>query len=231
MNLGIVREAKSNTVEISGAVEGAIERLRSRFPELRFQVIKDDAVFISGAVREVLTTLAIALLIVVGVIWVFIGKVGATLIPAVAIPVALTGSVAAIWLLGFSINLITLLALVLATGLVVDDAIVVLENIQRRRMEGMGAKAAAVIGTRQVFFAVVATTVTLIAVFVPISFLPSSAGRLFREFGFVLAVTVGLSSFVALTLCPLMAARLGGLGDQAGQPARQRTHRALCPPA
>lgn len=218
LNLGIVREAKSNTVEISGAVEGAIDRLRARFPQLRFQVINDDAVFISGAVREVLTSLAIALLIVVGVIWLFIGNFSATLIPAVTIPVALTGSVAAIWLFGFSINLITLLALVLATGLVVDDAIVVLENIQRRRLDGMGAKAAAVIGTRQVFFAVVATTVTLIAVFIPISFLPSSAGRLFREFGFVLAVTVAISSFVALTLCPLMAARLGGLGNKAPNP-------------
>src|SRR5690606_16244633 len=139
-----------------------------------------------------------------------IGSLGATLIPAVAIPVALIGTVAAIWLLGFSVNILTLLALVLATGLVVDDAIVVLENIQRRRAEGMGPRAAAVIGTRQVFFAVIATTATLAAVFVPISFLPGSAGRLFGEFGFVLAFAVTISSFVALTLAPMLASRMGG---------------------
>jgi hydrophobic/amphiphilic exporter-1 (mainly G- bacteria), HAE1 family len=122
--------------------------------------------------------------------------------------VALVGTLAAIWLLGFSINLITLLALLLATGLVVDDAIVVLENIQRRRAMGLGPRAAAVLGTREVFFAVVATTATLVAVFVPISFLPSQAGRLFAEFGFVMAIAVALSSFVALSLGPMLAARL-----------------------
>jgi multidrug efflux pump subunit AcrB len=131
-------------------------------------------------------------------------------------PVALAGSLAAVWAMGFSINLITLLALVLATGLVVDDAIVVTENVQRRRLEGMGRRAAAVIGTRQVFFAVLATTATLIAVFLPISFLPSAAGRMFREFGFVLAVTVAISSFVALTLCPMIASLLPSLGREGG---------------
>jgi hydrophobic/amphiphilic exporter-1 (mainly G- bacteria), HAE1 family len=99
--------------------------------------------------------------------------------------------------------------LLLATGLVVDDAIVVLENIQRRRAMGLGPRAAAVLGTREVFFAVVATTLTLIAVFVPISFLPSAAGRLFAEFGFVMAIAVGISSFVALSLGPMMASGLG----------------------
>ena len=121
-----------------------------------------------------------------------------------------------IWLLGFSVNLITLLALVLATGLVVDDAIVVTENIQRCRSRGMGRKAASMVGTREVFFAVIATTVTLIAVFVPISFLPSDAGRLFTEFGFVLAITVAISSFVALSVCPMIASRLDSLGDERG---------------
>jgi len=110
--------------------------------------------------------------------------------------------------LGFSINILTLLALVLATGLIVDDAIVVLENVQRRRRQGLGASAAAVLGTRQVFFAVVATTAVLVAVFVPIAFLPGTAGRLFREFGFVLAVSVAISSFVALSLVPAAMARL-----------------------
>ena len=123
-------------------------------------------------------------------------------------PVALIGTIAAIYLAGFSINILTLLALVLATGLVVDDAIVVLENIVRRRNEGIGPRAAAVLGTQEVFFAVVATTATLAAVFIPLSFLPGQTGGLFREFGFVLAMSVLLSAVVALSLCPMLASRM-----------------------
>ncbi len=216
VNVGIVRQAQSNTVQISDDVTRAIMRLEQRFPDLGFQVTSDDAVFIRGAITEVIKTLAAALVIVVAVIWIFFGRLSATLIPAVTIPIALMGSMAGIWLMGFSINLITLLALVLATGLVVDDAIVVTENIQRRRQEGMGRRAAAVLGAKQVFFAVIATTITLIAVFVPISFLPSDAGRLFAEFGFMLAVTVGISSFVALTLCPMLASLSDGLAQGNG---------------
>ncbi|MEM6462436.1 MAG: efflux RND transporter permease subunit [Pseudomonadota bacterium] len=214
ISLGIVRQASSNTMKISSDVNSVIDRLRERIPELQFQVTSDDAVFIRGAVQEVITTLLIALAIVVVVIFMFTGSFGATLVPAVAIPVALIGSLAVIWLLGYSLNLVTLLAMVLATGLVVDDAIVVLENIQRRRAEGMPAKAAAVVGTQQVFFAVIATTATLVAVFIPISFLPSEAGRIFSEFGFILAATVVISSFVALTLCPMIASLLPSLGGE-----------------
>lgn len=216
VSLGIVRQAQSNTVRISDEVNRAIDRLETRFPDLGFQVTSDDAVFIRGAIAEVLKTLAAAFCIVIAVIWVFFGRFTATLIPAVAIPIALVGSVAGIWLMGFSINLITLLALVLATGLVVDDAIVVTENIQRRRQEGMGPKAAAVLGAGQVFFAVIATTLTLVAVFVPISFLPSDAGRLFTEFGFALAITVIISTFVALTMCPMLASLSDSLGRTGG---------------
>jgi multidrug efflux pump subunit AcrB len=160
INAGIVRQAQSNTVRISDEVNRAIERLKVQFPDLGFQVTSDAAVFIKGAILEVLKTLAMALLIVVAVIWIFFGRFTATLIPAVSIPIALVGSIAGIWAMGFSINLITLLALVLATGLVVDNAIVVTENIQRRRQEGMGPKAAAVLGAEQVFFPVIATTLT-----------------------------------------------------------------------
>lgn len=216
VSLGIVRQAQSNTVRISDEVNRAIDRLETRFPDLGFQVTSDDAVFIRGAIAEVLKTLAAAFCIVIAVIWVFFGRFTATLIPAVAIPIALVGSVAGIWLMGFSINLITLLALVLATGLVVDDAIVVTENIQRRRQDGLGRRAAAVLGAGQVFFAVIATTLTLIAVFVPISFLPSDAGRLFTEFGFALAVTVIISTFVALTMCPMLASLTDSLGQSGG---------------
>ncbi|MEO1774744.1 MAG: efflux RND transporter permease subunit [Pseudomonadota bacterium] len=216
VSLGIVRQPQSNTVAISDEVRQTVERLRLSYPTIGFDITDDGAVFIRGAVAEVLAALLTALGIVVLVIWLFLGRLGATLVPSVTIPVALIGSLGALWLLGFSINLITLLALVLAAGIVVDDAIVVTENIQRCRDKGLGPRAAAVIGTRQVFFAVIATTATLIAVFLPISFAPSGAGRVFTEFGAVLSVTVILSSFVALTLCPMIAARLPSLGRPGG---------------
>ncbi len=208
LGLGIIRQARSNTIEISGAVNEAVDRINARFDDFELVITDDQAIFISSSVKQVLITLGLSIAIVISTIWLFMGSFRATLVPTLAIPVALIGTVAAIWLFGFSINILTLLALVLATGLVVDDAIVVLENIQRQRAEGMGARAAAVIGTRQVFFAVVATTVVLISVFVPIAFLPSTAGRLFREFGLVLASAVIISSFVALSLVPAAAARL-----------------------
>jgi len=208
IGFGVVRQASANTIRISDAVQRRLAELDRRFDELEFVVTTDNAVFIRAAVREVLITLSLAVGIVVATLFVFTGSIRATLVPSVTIPVALIGTVASIWLLGFSINILTLLAIVLATGLVVDDAIVVLENIQRRRSQGLGPRAAAVLGTRQVFFAVLATTITLIAVFVPISFLPSTAGRMFREFGIVLACAVAISSFVALSLVPTLASRL-----------------------
>lgn len=208
VGLGVVRQAQSNTISISNGISKAVERLNKRLDHVELVKISDDATFIRGSIREVLVSLGLAVMIVIAIIFLFIGRIRPTLIPATTIPVALIGTVAAIWLLGFSINILTLLALVLATGLIVDDAIVVLENIQRRRGQGLPPYAAAVLGTRQVFFAIIATTATLISVFIPISFLPSSAGRLFTEFGFVLAVAVAISSFVALTLCPMLASRL-----------------------
>ncbi len=209
VGLAIIRQAGSNTLEISEAVHKAAERLNASLPEgIDIRVTSDDAVFINGSIREVLFSLSLAITIVVGIIFIFLLNWRATLIPAVTMPVALIGTVAGIWLAGFSINILTLLALLLATGLVVDDAIVVLENIVNRRNQGMGPKAAAVIGTRQVFFAVITTTAVLAAVFIPLSFLPGKAGGLFREFGFVLAIAVTISSVVALSLCPMLASRL-----------------------
>ncbi|WP_019956012.1 efflux RND transporter permease subunit [Yoonia vestfoldensis] len=209
LGLGVVRQATSNTLAISAGVHEAVETLRRTLPEdVNIFITSDDAVFISGSISEVLKTLMLAVAIVVVVIFIFLRDLRATLIPVLTIPVALIGTVAAIYLVGFSVNILTLLALVLATGMVVDDAIVVLENIVRRRAEGMGPRAAAVLGTQEVFFAVVTTTATLAAVFIPLSFLPGQAGGLFREFGFTLAFAVGLSSVVALSLCPVLASRL-----------------------
>ncbi|WP_018900280.1 efflux RND transporter permease subunit [Rhizobium sp. 2MFCol3.1] len=209
IGLGVIRQAQSNTLNISNGIKAAVEQLSKTLPEgTRIAITSDDAVFIQGAIHEVVLALVLAAVIVTAVIYLFLRDWRATIIPAVSMPVALIGTLAAIYMVGFSINILTLLAIVLATGLVVDDAIVVLENIVRRRAQGMGPRAAAVLGTREVFFAVIATTATLAAVFIPLSFLPGQVGGLFREFGFVLAFSVGLSSLVALTLCPMMASRM-----------------------
>ena len=217
VGIGIVRQAGSNTIEISNGVRSALEAINARSEDLTLSIISDNAVFIRGAVKEVLFTLCIAILVVIGTIRLFSGSMRLTLIPAIAIPISLLGTMAACWLLGFSINILTLLALVLATGLIVDDAIVVLESVQRRRAAGDPASVAAVVGTRRVFFAVIATTAVLVAVFIPIAFLPGTAGRLFREFGLLLAIAVAVSSFVALSLVPAAMAKLATNKPQKGR--------------
>ena len=209
IGIGIIRAAESNTLDISDGIKAAVARIQPNLPKgMAIKVTSDDAVFVRGAVHEVEMALGLSVSIVLVVIYIFLLDWRATLIPGLSMPVAMIGTIAAIYLAGFSVNILTLLALVLATGLVVDDAIVVLENIVRRRNEGMGPRAAAVLGTQEVFFAVIATTATLVAVFVPISFLPGQTGGLFREFGFVLAISVVLSCVVALTLCPMLASRM-----------------------
>ena len=208
VGISVIRQAGSNTVRIADGVRAAVADINTRIEGVDLRISSDDSIFIRGSVREVVTTLLISILVVIGTIRLFTGSMRLTLIPAIAIPISLLGTLAASWMLGFSINILTLLALVLAAGLIVDDAIVVLESVQRQRAEGTGASAAAVVGTRKVFFAVIATTVVLIAVFVPIAFLPGTAGRLFQEFGLVLAVAVAISSFVALSLVPAVMARL-----------------------
>ncbi|MER8844081.1 MULTISPECIES: efflux RND transporter permease subunit [Mesorhizobium] len=221
IGLGIIRQAESNTLDISTGVQAAVAKLQENLPKgMSIKITSDDAVFVKGAVHEVEIALGLSVTMVLIVIYIFLLDWRATLIPGLSMPVAMIGTIAAIYLAGFSVNILTLLALVLATGLVVDDAIVVLENIVRRRNEGMGPRAAAVLGAQEVFFAVVATTLTLVAVFVPISFLPGQTGGLFREFGFVLAMSVLLSCVVALTLCPMLASRMltsAPLHREAGQ--------------
>ena len=209
IGLGIVRQAQSNTVQISEGVHKAVEELKTSLPPgVDIKISSDDSVFISGAIHEVERSLMIAVVGVIVIIFLFLLDWRATIIPAITMPVALIGTVAGIYAFGFSLNILTLLALVIATGIVVDDAIVVLENITRRRGMGLGPRAAAVLGTQEVFFAVIATTATLAAVFIPISFLPGQTGQLFREFGFTLAISVGLSAVVALSLAPMLASRL-----------------------
>ncbi|HWJ72040.1 MAG TPA: efflux RND transporter permease subunit [Kaistia sp.] len=228
VGLGIVRQASSNTLTISEGIRQAVDELKATLPaDVSVRITSDDANFIAGSFEEVERSLVLSIAIVIGIIYLFLGSLRTTLIPAVTVPVSLLGTIAAMYLMGFSLNILTLLALVLATGLVVDDAIVVLENIARRRHEGMGPRAAAVLGAKQVFFAVISTTATLAAVFIPISFFKGTAGRLFSEFGFVLAFSVALSAFVALTLVPMLGSRLLGDGDHGGEAKGNLFNRAL----
>lgn len=209
IGLGMIKQSKANTIEVAkGAVELA-ERIAPDLPE-GMEIINsyDSSVFVSGAIAEVYKTLAIAMLLVVGVIYLFLGSFRAMIVPAVTVPVSLIATFIVLYAFGFSINLLTLLALVLAIGLVVDDAIVVLENISRRVEAGEPPLTAAFYGTRQVGFAVIATTLVLIAVFVPITFLEGDLGRLFTEFAITMAAAVSFSTLVALTLCPMIASKV-----------------------
>ncbi len=210
VGVGMIKQSTANTVDVSNAVKELTERLGKSLPEgMGISQSYDAAVFIEASIAEVYKTLFIAIACVVLVIYLFLGSVRAMLIPAVTVPISLTATFSVIYALGFSINLLTLLALVLAIGLVVDDAIVVLENVVRRIQEkGETPLVAAYRGTRQVGFAVVATTLVLIAVFVPITFLEGDIGRLFTEFALTIAAAVGFSSLVALTLTPVMASKL-----------------------
>jgi multidrug efflux pump len=209
VGLNVVRQSQSNTIAISDAVRAEIEALRPTLPEgMEMFVGSDDAIFIKASILEVVKTLAIAVALVVLVIFLFLGSPRATIVPAVVIPVALIGALIGIFALGYSINILTLFAMILAIGIVVDDAIVVLENIQRRIEQGQAPIAAAALGSREVGFAVIATSLTLISVFTPISFLEGQVGRLFTEFGITLAIAVIFSTFVALTLTPVLCWKL-----------------------
>ncbi|MFO1377311.1 MAG: efflux RND transporter permease subunit [Steroidobacteraceae bacterium] len=212
--LGIEAQSKANMLDLARRVRAETQAVQGTLPKGgRISVMIDNGVAIEAALREVIIALAFAFASVLLVIFVFLGSLRATLIPAVTIPVSIVASFMVMSALGYSVNVLTLLGLVLAIGLVVDDAIVVLENIHRRAMLQEPPLVAAVRGSREIGFAVVATTITLAAVFVPISFLPGDIGRLFREFGFTLAAAVVFSALVALTLTPMMASRLPSTGD------------------
>ncbi len=214
IGLGVIRQSQANTITVADAVRVEVEHMRQSLPEgIELRVNYDESLFIRASIREVLQTLAIAIGLVVLVIFLFLRALRATLIPAVTIPVAITGAFIVMAPLGFSVNVLTLLALLLAIGLVVDDAIVVLENVQRRIDGGEPPLLAAYLGTRQVAFAVIATTVSLVAVFVPLAFMEGNVGRLFTEFGLALAAAVIFSSLIALTLTPMLCSKwLRGAG-------------------
>ncbi|HQY06613.1 MAG TPA: efflux RND transporter permease subunit, partial [Lacunisphaera sp.] len=205
----VLRQAQANVLDVANAVKGMIPHIRADLPAgVNVDIGFDSSVFVDRSVREVYKTLWEASVLVVLMIFLFLRDWRATLVPLVAIPVSIIGSFAVMSWMGFTINILTLLALVLAVGLVVDDAIVMLENIYRRIEEGEGPIHAAIYGARQVAFAVIATTLTLAAVFLPVAFQSGQTGRLFFEFGITLAVSVLVSAFVALTLTPMMCSRV-----------------------
>jgi len=209
ISLGVIRQATANPLVLSAGVRERLDKVRADLPPgITVDVANDNSVFIDRSIKAVYTTIAEAVVLVALVIFVFLRTLRASIIPLVTIPVSLVGTFALMALFGFSINTLTLLALVLAIGLVVDDAIVVLENIYRHIEEGMEPFQAAITGAKEIGFAVVAMTLTLAAVYAPLAFTPGRTGRLFAEFALALAGAVVVSGFVALTLSPMMSSKL-----------------------
>ena len=209
VGLGVVRQSGANTLGVAQAAKAMAASMRPELPEgMTISIGTDDSLFISKAIEKVWHTLAEAAVLVVLVIFLFLGSWRATLIPAVTVPICLLCSFAVLWIAGFSINLLTLLALVLAIGLVVDDAIVVLENVYHRIEQGEDPLVAAFKGTRQVGFAVISTTLVVCSVFVPVMFLAGQTGLLFRELAVAMIASVAFSGFLALSLAPMLCSKL-----------------------
>jgi multidrug efflux pump len=209
VSAGIIRNATANPLEVSSGVRDVMPQIQRDLPNsVKVVQANDNSVFIDRSIRSVYTTVAEAVALVALVVFVFLRTLRASIIPLVTIPVSLIGAFALMAAAGFTINTLTLLALVLAIGLVVDDAIVVLENIFRHIEEGFSPFQAAIKGAREIAFAVVAMTLTLAAVFAPLAFTPGRTGRLFVEFALTLAGAVIVSGFVALTLTPMLCSKL-----------------------
>jgi multidrug efflux pump len=224
VGLGIIKQSKANTLTVARAAKAEMARIAGDLPEgMQIRVNSDFSLFVEASLKEVTITLAIAALLVVVVIFLFLGDLRATVIPALTVPISLVASFIFLVALGFSLNILTLLALVLAIGIVVDDTIVVVENIHRRMEHGEPPLLAAFNGAREVGFAVLATTVVLVVVFLPLALLEGNIGRLFREFALSLAAAVACSGVVALTLAPVLSAAL--LKRDADNPMAQRVTR------
>ena len=209
LNIGVIKQAVSNPLELSNAVKAEVDKINPGLPPgMKLVVAYDTSVFIDRSIKSVFETIGEAILLVVLVIYFFLRSLRATLIPIVTIPVSLIGTFGLMYLFGFTINTLSLLAIVLAIGLVVDDAIVMLENIFRHVEDGMPRKEAAILGAREIGFAIVAMTLTLASVFAPLAFATGRTGRLFIEFALTLAGAVMVSGFVALTLSPMMCSLL-----------------------
>jgi multidrug efflux pump len=205
----IIPQPGANHIEIVDEVYRRLEYIKKDLPaDVVYDVGFDNTTYIRSSIKEVQSTIYIAFLLVVVIIFVFLRDWRTTMIPIIVIPVSLVGSFFIMYLAGFTINVLTLLAIVLSIGLVVDDAIVMMENIYVKIEQGMTPLEAGIKGANEIFFAVVSTTITLVAVFIPIVFLEGMTGRLFREFSIVIAGAVTISSFVALTLTPMLSTKL-----------------------
>lgn len=209
IGLGVSKQSTANTLEVARAVNALVDKINPTLPAgMSIKRSYDSSVFIEASIKEVYQTLFTAMILVIIVIYLFLGSVRAMLIPAITVPVSLLGTFIVLYALGYTINLLTLLAMILAIGMVVDDAIVMLENIHRRIEEGDSPLKAAFLGAREVAFAVIATTLVLVAVFMPITFLEGDLGKLFKEFAVTMSAAVLFSSLVALTLTPMMCSKL-----------------------
>ncbi|MGB0934785.1 MAG: efflux RND transporter permease subunit [Alphaproteobacteria bacterium] len=223
IGIGIIKQSKANTIDVAELAKQEAAKINKSLPE-GMQILQsyDTSVFIKSSINEVYKTLFIAMLLVVVVIFVFLRNIRAIAIPAVTIPISIVGTFIFLFALDFSINLITLLALVLMIGIVVDDAIIVLENISRRIKNGESPIEAAYLGARQVGFAVIATSLVLISVFVPILFLEGDLGKLFSEFSGAMISAIIISTFIALTLSPMLCSKW--LKPASGQKAKKSDH-------
>jgi len=209
VGLGIVKQSKASTVDVAEDIKAALPELKKLMPQgMKLQVAFDSSEFILDSISEVEETLIIALILVVLVVLAFLKSFRATIIPSLAIPISIIGALAAVYFAGFTINILTLLGFVLSIGLVIDDAIIVLENIYRHMEMGKSRWQAAIDGSKEIGFAIVSTTIALVAVFVPLAFLTGNVGRLFNEFGVAVAVAVLISGFVALTLTPMISSQI-----------------------
>jgi multidrug efflux pump len=218
LSFAIIPTSTANVLEVTRGVRAEMDRVTAALPEdMSLAINIDNSMFVEESITEVIHALIVALLLVLVVIYAFLGTWRATLIPAITIPVSIIAAAIVMAMAGFSINVLTLLGAVLAIGLVVDDAIVVLENIMRRIELGEPALIAAVDGSREIGFAVIATTLVLIAVFLPISYLPGNLGRLFGEFGITIAAGVAFSALISLTLVPMMTSKLFAAGVSRGR--------------
>ena len=209
IGLGIVRQTKSNVLDVANNIKDELELIRPSLPEsIDMSIGYDQSKFVNESINEIRFALTVSMILVILIIYYFLSSKAATIIPAVTIPISIIGTFFIIHIFGYSLNVLTFLALVLAIGLIVDDSIVVMENIKRRIENGEDNYTAAINGAKQITFVVIATTLVLVSVFLPLSFMGGKTGRLFIEFGVVLSFAVIISSFVALTLTPMMCSKL-----------------------
>ena len=218
VSIGVIRQSTANTVDVANGIRKLLEEMQPTLPDgMELSVTVDDSVFIRQSIKEVFLAIGIAVTLVMGVIWLFLGTLRATAIPVVAIPVSLVAAMAVLAAMGFSLNVLTLLAFVLAVGLVVDDAIIVVENAMRRIEEGEPPLLASFLGARQIGFAVIATTLVLSAVILPLSALEGTQGKLLREFAVALIAALVFSCLVALTLSPMLCSKILASREQHGR--------------